>query len=219
MREGMWGNILSRGVVAFVTEIVACIEFESPFVSLTLTAKSWRRPGTSRFVRITLAWHTLLYNVHGRLSILTTGVMVAKQIKKLLYPIDTLFFLTRSIVANINRVKINIARLVVFTFSLFLFCHKVRAIYIALSQRDYRLFQKRAENLHPGQWLEDEKWPNPLQHQLELELIPYPWKYQSVDVHLSPTRKRIRNKSILCTILLQRAFWKQGNRGIFLFYK
>lgn len=81
IREGMCGNILSRRVVAFVTEIVACIEFESPFVSLTLTAKSWRRPGISRFVSITLAWHTLLYNVHGRLSILTTGVMVAKQIK------------------------------------------------------------------------------------------------------------------------------------------
>lgn len=88
MREGMCGNILSRGVVEFVTEIVACIEFESPFVSLTLTAKSWRRPGTNRFVRITFAWHTLLYNVHGRLSILTTGVMVAKQIKNYFYYSD-----------------------------------------------------------------------------------------------------------------------------------
>lgn len=94
MREGMCGNILSRGVVEFVTEIVACIEFESPFVSLTLTAKSWRRPGTNRFVRITFAWHTLLYNVHGRLSILTTGVMVAKQIKNYFYYPDRYFILS-----------------------------------------------------------------------------------------------------------------------------
>ena len=40
MREGMCGNILSRGVVEFVTEIVACIELESPLESLTLTTKS-----------------------------------------------------------------------------------------------------------------------------------------------------------------------------------
>lgn len=84
MSEGIWGKIRSRGVVALVTEMVACIEFESPLVSLTLITKSCSLPGTSRRVRTTLAWHTLLYSVHGRFSILTIGDVVAVKRRAIL---------------------------------------------------------------------------------------------------------------------------------------
>lgn len=74
----------------------------------------------------------------------------------------------------------------------------------------YQLFRRQVENLHLDQSREVEKWRNLLPHPLEQELTPYPWMYQNVDEHSLSTRKRIRNKSIFCTILLQRAFCKEN---------
>lgn len=83
IRAGMCGNIVSLGVVALVAVMEHDILFSLPLVFRTDTLKSMYRPGSRRLWRITLAWHTELYRVHGSVSTETSDRPVSPVINKL----------------------------------------------------------------------------------------------------------------------------------------